>query len=308
MEGPVTLDEADCLGLDERRQLDELLRAAREVPENYEDLTSQPGPPHQWRVPTDPPREPEEPSRDDLHIDMEAVEPMTPLEEARETESSTEIGEQSISWRRHEENLGQQNWTEIPHEENVGNPQFKRARLEASLEDEQEKTGKDETEPISPENILMTKSQGRPNSSTASSILDKRQYDREISFHQLPEADVPLYQEAERVQWDESVMPTDPSKFIHRLRPPRFVSKFPGKDVCTQDLHIEIKTRVCWIWPVITALPGQRPKFNKNRRSNSALDSRKRLPSTGLINGMLSESQSGAWMFLVPSCEENLEK
>ena len=39
----VTPDEADRLGLDERRQLDELLRAAQEVPENYEDLTSQPG-------------------------------------------------------------------------------------------------------------------------------------------------------------------------------------------------------------------------------------------------------------------------
>ena len=33
----VTQDEADRLGLDELRQLDELLRAAQEVPENYED-------------------------------------------------------------------------------------------------------------------------------------------------------------------------------------------------------------------------------------------------------------------------------
>ena len=41
----VTPDEADRLGLDERRQLDELLRAAQEVPENFEDLTSKPGPP-----------------------------------------------------------------------------------------------------------------------------------------------------------------------------------------------------------------------------------------------------------------------
>ena len=48
----------------------------------------------------------------------------------------------------------------------------------------------------------MTKSQGDPNSSTASSMLDKRQYDCEVSFHQLPERDVPLHQEAERVQWD----------------------------------------------------------------------------------------------------------
>ena len=73
----VTPDEADCLGLDERRQLDELLR-----PENFEDLTSQPGPPVE--VPTDPRREPEAPSHDNLDIGMEAVEPMTPLEEAKE--------------------------------------------------------------------------------------------------------------------------------------------------------------------------------------------------------------------------------
>ena len=52
----VTPDEADCLGLDERRQLDELLRAAREVPENYEDLTSQPGPRPPVEVPTEPPK------------------------------------------------------------------------------------------------------------------------------------------------------------------------------------------------------------------------------------------------------------
>ena len=49
----------------------------------------------------------------------------------------------------------------------------------------------------------MTKSQGKPNSATASSVLDKRQYDLEISFHQLPEEDVPLYQEAERAQWNQ---------------------------------------------------------------------------------------------------------
>ena len=48
----------------------------------------------------------------------------------------------------------------------------------------------------------MTKNAGEPTTSTVS-ILDKRQYDREISFQELPEADVPLYQEAERVQWDE---------------------------------------------------------------------------------------------------------
>ena len=104
---------------------------------------------------------------------MEAVEPMTPLAEARETEASTEVGEQSILWRRHKENLGQQNRTEIPCEETGGSPQFKRARLEEFFEDEQEKTREDETEQIGLENILRTKSEGRPNSSTASSFLGK---------------------------------------------------------------------------------------------------------------------------------------
>ena len=179
----VTPDEADCLALDERRQLDELLRAAREVPENYEDLTSQLGPPPPVEVPTEPPREPEEPSRDDLDIGMDAVEQMTRLEGAGETASSTEI----------------------PYGETAGSPQFKGVHLEEPLDDEQEKTGEDEAELVGPEDILMTKSQGEPNSSTASSFQDKRQYDREISFHQLPEGDVPLYQEVERVQWDEWV-------------------------------------------------------------------------------------------------------
>ena len=71
----VTPDGADRLGIDERRQLDELLPAAREVPENCEDL----GPPPPVEVPTDPPGEPAEPSRDDLDIGIEALEPMTPL-------------------------------------------------------------------------------------------------------------------------------------------------------------------------------------------------------------------------------------
>ena len=90
-------------------------------------------------------------------VDVE-VERMTPLEEARETESSTEVGEQSISCRRHDENLG---------DSRIG-PKFltkkllevlslKRARLEEPLEDEQEKIGEDETEQIGPENTFMTK-------------------------------------------------------------------------------------------------------------------------------------------------------
>ena len=106
----VTPDEADCLALDERRQLDELLRAAREVPENYEDLTSQLGPPPPVEVPTEPPREPEEPSRDDLDIGMDAVEQMTRLEGAVETVSSTEI----------------------PYGETAGSPQCKGVHLEES--------------------------------------------------------------------------------------------------------------------------------------------------------------------------------
>ena len=136
-----------------------------------------PGPPPPEEVPTEPPREPEEPSRDDLNIGMDAVEQMTSLEGARETASSTEIGGQSISWKDVEREISR-----------------------SPLRNKQEKTGEDETERIGPEDMLMTKSQGEPNSSTASSVLDKRQYDREISFHQLLEGDVPLYQEAERVQ------------------------------------------------------------------------------------------------------------
>ena len=65
--------------------------------------------------------------------------------------------------------------TKIPTEETGGSPQFKRPRLEEPLEDEQGRTGEDETEPIDPENIPMTKNPEKPNSSTASSILDKRQ-------------------------------------------------------------------------------------------------------------------------------------
>ena len=89
----------------------------------------------------------------------------------------------------------------------------------------------------------------------------------------------------------------DPSKFIHLVKPPRFVSRFPEKDVCTQDLRIEIKMLVCWIRPVVS----------KNRRSHSAPDSRKRIPSTGLINGMVSESQ-GRGCCLCFSARKNLEK
>ena len=52
----------------------------------------------------------------------------------------------------------------------MSSPQFKRARLEEPLANEQEKTGEDETELIGPEDVPMTKSRGSPSSST---ILEK---------------------------------------------------------------------------------------------------------------------------------------
>ena len=137
---------------------------------------------------------------------MDAVEQNDPLwNEQEKQRHQPKIGGQSMPWRRRGESTEQQALAEPPHGETAGSPQFKRARLEEFLETEQEKTGEDETELIGPEGMLMTKSEGEPSSSTASSTLDKRQYDREISFHQLPEGDVPLHQEAERAQWDEWV-------------------------------------------------------------------------------------------------------
>ena len=102
----VTPNEADCLGLDERKQLHELLRAAQEVPKNYEDLTSQPGPPQPVERPTKPPGKPEESSRDDLDIGMDEVEPMVFREKAGESAFLTKVGEQSISWRGRGASIG----------------------------------------------------------------------------------------------------------------------------------------------------------------------------------------------------------
>ena len=82
----VTPDEADRQGLDERRQLEELLKAAC-----LKTVSSQPGPPPPVEIPTEPPREPEETVRDDLDIVMDAIEPSDPSEEAREAPSPTEI-------------------------------------------------------------------------------------------------------------------------------------------------------------------------------------------------------------------------
>ena len=100
-------------------------------------------------------------------------------------------------WKERETNRGQPALAENPDEETGGSPQFKRARLEESLDDEPEKLGEDDTSRISPEETLLTKNL-RGSTTSTSSILDKRQYDREISFHLLPEGDVPLYQEAGR--------------------------------------------------------------------------------------------------------------
>ena len=64
--------KADCLGLDERRQLDELLRAAQERYRKItRDLISQPGPPrHQWKFRQNHEGEPEQLSHVDLEIGM----------------------------------------------------------------------------------------------------------------------------------------------------------------------------------------------------------------------------------------------
>ena len=201
------------------------------------DLTSQPGPPQHGEGPREPPRQPEEPSHDDPDIGMD-IEQMTRLEGAGGTESSTEIGEQSISWK----GARSKYWTA-----DFGrNPLWRNGWTSSVQKGSCKKTGEDETELIGSEDVLMTKSPEEPNSSTASSILDKRQHDGEISFHQLSEKDVPLYQEAERLPWT-SGSHFDQSKFIHLMRKQRSVSKLPEKNVCTQDLRIEIKTLACWI-------------------------------------------------------------
>ena len=183
----VTLDEADRLGLDERRQLEELLKAPCEVPKVCEDWASQRRLPPPVEIPTEPPREPKETVRDDLDIGMDAIEPMDPSEEAGEAASSTEIEVQSSPWKGLGASFGQHALGETPFAEAAGSPRFNMARLEKPLEDEPEENVEDETGLIGPDDVLTTKSQGAPSSSTRSSILDKRQYDCEISFNQLPE-------------------------------------------------------------------------------------------------------------------------
>ena len=121
-------DEANCLDLDEGRQLAELLRPAQEVPENYEDVTSQPGSPPQMEVPTEAPGEPED-------IGMEAVEKM-PLRKEQEKQRHQQNLEGNQVHGRPGASLGHQVLDEITYGETVGRPQFHRARLAESTEDD----------------------------------------------------------------------------------------------------------------------------------------------------------------------------
>ena len=92
---------------------------------------------------------------------------------------------------------------------------------------------------------------------------------------------------------------------VHQLRPQRFVSTSPEKDVCTQELRSEMKTLVCGI-PAgnplsvqakarfghsVSTLSRQCSRLGENRCSNSASDRGERIPSDCVVNGMVSESQ-----------------
>ena len=102
---------------------------------------------------------------------MGTADQLTPPEESGETVSSKEIGGQSTLWKERGTNNGQPVTIEIPDEETAESPQFKRARLEESLEDD--------TSRVSVEETLMTKNPGERTTSIGS-ILDQRQYHREI--------------------------------------------------------------------------------------------------------------------------------
>ena len=129
------------------------------VLENYEDSTFQPGHPPPVEVPTEPPQGTEEPSRDDLDMGMHAVEQMTSLEGAGETAPSTE-NRRAINFV---EGMWSEYWTagsgRNPLRGNCWKSSVQKG-LEEPLDDEQEKTGEDETELIGPEDLLMTKSHG----------------------------------------------------------------------------------------------------------------------------------------------------
>ena len=123
-------------------------------------------------VPTEPPQEPEETVRDDLDIVMDAIEPSDNSEGAGEAAWSTETEVQSSPWKDRERVLDSMPWVRL----------HSRRPLEVldlgriAGEDEPEENVEDETGLIGPADVLMTKSQGAPSSSTASSVLDKRQY------------------------------------------------------------------------------------------------------------------------------------
>ena len=221
----VTPDEADRLGF-ETRQLDEPLQAAQEAPESCENLSSKPGPPPQVEVPTEPRRELEELSRDDLNDGMDTEEQLNPLEGAGETASSTEI----------------------PDRETVGSPEFKSARLEEPLDEEQEKIEEDDASRISPGETLVPKNPGNPQHQpvlfwTNVSMVAKSHFTNCLRG-------MCQCTKRQNVFSETSGSPMGQSKFIHRWRLRRFVSRFHGKLVCTQELHIETQTLVYWILPV----------------------------------------------------------
>ena len=279
-------------------------RSCSRPPVKYLKTTSsQPKLPTPVEIPTDPPRKPDETVPEDLDIGMDPIEPIDPSEGAGAAASSTEIEVQSSPWKGLGASFGQHALHETPFAEAAGSPRLPKALLEKPLEDELEENVEDETGLIGPADVLRTKSQGAPSSSTASSFLEKRQYDREISFNQLPVGDVPLYQEAERVQWDEWV--THGSVKIH---PPVEAEKVRQQVARERRLHSRFCVQEQERWSVgsfrrpharesqgtigdpASALSGQCPGFGENGCSNSASDRGECLPHSRGLYGLVSES------------------
>ena len=77
-------------------------------------VNSQPGLPPPVEIPTEPPWEPEETSRDDLDIVMDAIEPSDPSEGAGEAAWSTETEVQSSPWKDWERVLDSMPWVRLP--------------------------------------------------------------------------------------------------------------------------------------------------------------------------------------------------
>ena len=146
----VTSDEAACLGLDERTQLHELRRAAQEVPENYEDLTSQPWPRHRWKVQQNHQGNPKsrhamtwisawtQLSQWPFWKEQEKPRPQHQFRGGDVERVDTRLWPKSLTEKLRKVLSSQVVWR-VPWQE-------------------QGKTGKDETELIGPEDILMTKS------------------------------------------------------------------------------------------------------------------------------------------------------